>query len=454
MTKNSYDVVIVGGGLAGLAAAAFLARARKSVILFEKSHALGGRAVTHLKGDFHFNLGPHALYRTGQGVQVLRELDIPYSGGLPALNHGYAIRQGAMHALPTELLSLLTTSLLGPLAKLEAARLFASLSQINLQRIQSMALEEWLAKEIHHPDVRHLLNTLIRLVTYAHDPARQSAGAALAQLQMSTAGVYYLDGGWQMLVDGLRRAAEESGAQIVAGTPVTAIERERDETVRGVRLADGATCAAASVLVAASPSVARALVEGSGGTVLHEWAEAAIPVRAACLDLALGQLPQPRVTFALGIDTPLYFSVHSAAAKLGPEGGAMIHVAKYLGSSAAVAPNAVERELEELLDLVQPGWRDVLIERRFLSNMLVSNALVTAAQGGAAGRPGPEVPGIRNLYVAGDWVGPEGMLSDASLASARRAASLILSAAPLHQTYALPGRMAQVGERIAMGEVQ
>jgi len=74
---------------------------------------------------------------------------------------------------------------------------------------------------------------------------------------------------------------------------------------------------------------------------------------------------------------------------------------------------------------MQPGWREVVVERRFLPSLVVSHMLVTAAAGGTAGRPGPAVPGIRNLYVAGDWVGPEGMLADASLASAKRAAELI-----------------------------
>jgi hypothetical protein len=32
---------------------------------------------------------------------------------------------------------------------------------------------------------------------------------------------------------------------------------------------------------------------------------------------------------------------------------------------------------------------------------------------------------VRNLYVVGDWVGPEGMLVDAALASARRAAAAL-----------------------------
>ena len=53
-------------------------------------------------------------------------------------------------------------------------------------------------------------------------------------------------------------------------------------------------------------------------------------------------------------------------------------------------------------------------------------ALPIAAGGGFAGRPGPRVPGLEDLYLAGDWVGPEGFLVDASVASARRAAGLAL----------------------------
>ena len=54
--------------------------------------------------------------------------------------------------------------------------------------------------------------------------------------------------------------------------------------------------------------------------------------------------------------------------------------------------------------------------------MIASNALVTAAAGGTAGRPGPRVPDAPGVWVVGDWVGGEGMLLDASLASAERAA--------------------------------
>jgi hypothetical protein len=68
----------------------------------------------------------------------------------------------------------------------------------------------------------------------------------------------------------------------------------------------------------------------------------------------------------------------------------------------------------------------VIVKKRPLPNMLVSNAVVTAAAGGLAGRPDEKIGD--NLYIVGDWVGKEGLLSNASFASAKRAADLILDA--------------------------
>jgi hypothetical protein len=154
------------------------------------------------------------------------------------------------------------------------------------------------------------------------------------------------------------------------------------------------------------------------------------PVRAACLDVALSTLPNRSVPVAFGIDSPLYLSVHSESAKLAPKGGALIHVLKYLKSSIDLDPKSDESDLELLLDIVQPGWRTLVVKRRFLPNMIVSNALVTAEGGGIPGRPDTRVPNADNLYIVGDWVGVEGLLADASFASAKRAANQILETHP------------------------
>jgi NADPH-dependent 2,4-dienoyl-CoA reductase/sulfur reductase-like enzyme len=60
--QKTDEIVIVGGGLAGLTAAVTLARTGRRVTLLEKSEHLGGRAITEQKQGFAFNLGPHALY--------------------------------------------------------------------------------------------------------------------------------------------------------------------------------------------------------------------------------------------------------------------------------------------------------------------------------------------------------------------------------------------------------
>lgn len=421
--RDSAGVAVIGGGLAGLTAATLLARAGHAVTVFEKAREPGGRAATQPVGDFHFNLGPHALYRGGAGIKILKTLGVQFTAGVPNAAGGYAVDGGVKHTLPGGFVSLVTTSLLRLPAKFELARLLGSIRTIDAQAVEQLTVQEWANRTLRHPQVRALIRALVRLSTYAGDD-RQSAGAAIRQLQMAvTSNVYYLNGGWQVLVNGLRDAARASGVRIVTGAKVVSVDH--GEEARGVRLADGSVHAATAVVIAASPADAQALVDDGKHSALCAWAGAAIPVKAACLDVGLARLPDPRATFALGVDRPLYLSVHSAVAQLAPQGRAAICVAKYLSASNGSDPKSDERELEGLLDTVHPGWRDYLVQRRFLPNMVVSNALVTAAAGGMAGRPGPAVPGIRNLYVAGDWVGNEGMLADASLASAQAAARLI-----------------------------
>ena len=203
-----------------------------------------------------------------------------------------------------------------------------------------------------------------------------------------------LDGGWRTLADGLRRAAEAAGATLRTGARVTSVDA-MDSVVNGVTLADGTRIPARAVVLATSPGAASALLPASAA--LAGYARDLVPVRASCLDVALSALPARRSLFALGIDRPLHASVHSATARLAPEGGAVIHLLHYAPSDDA---RADEAELLALLDLLQPGWRDVLVEKRFLPSMVAHNALPMAPTGGLAGRPGPDVPGTTGLYLS------------------------------------------------------
>ena len=422
--EETYDVAVIGGGLAGLTAAIHIARAGARVIVLERASQVGGRAATHVDQGFHLNLGPHAVYNGGRMRAVLSSLGVTLHGGVPAVAGSYAWHAGRMQTLPGGFLSLLSTGLFGLGAKLETARVLSSIGRVDAAAFDSVSVEEWVCSTARDETVRQLLHALIRVSTYSHAPHEASAGAALRQLQMALDGnVTYLDGGWGTVVDALVALAERVGVRIVGNARVGAIVHER--AVRAVKLADGRTLDVAQAIVAGSPALAHALVPRS--RALERFHAAATPVRAACLDVTLTALPRAKSRFALGIDRPLYASVHSAVARLAPAGSAMIHLAKYLASDERDDHATIERELETLLDRLQPGWREVVAARRFLPSMIVSNALVTAAAGGASGRPAPGVPDVEGLYVIGDWVGDEGMLADASFASAVKGAELVVA---------------------------
>jgi phytoene dehydrogenase-like protein len=421
---ENQDVIVIGGGLAGLTTAALLARAGKSVTLFEQStKEIGGRARTSVFDGFYFNQGPHALYLAAEGAEVLKELGIAYTGGIPQLT-GLRIRQeekyrllasGSWASVPPESQSISEESF---------DQFFSLVSKADFTELENVSVQEWIDRNVHGSDAVAMMKAIIRLTTYANDPDIQSVGSALRQIHLYTlGGVMYLDGGWQTVVDGLITAATNAKAKIVRGKKATNVQRTTNSGWQ-VTLSDHSQISAKIVIIAAGPRDAYALFhDGERPEVLSKAVNEAKPVHLACLDVALSSLPQKDVLFALGIDSPLYYSVHSAAAKLAPENGALIHVAKYLGASIQPKPKEDGQELEELLDLLQPGWRQVVVKKRPLPNMVLTNALVTAANGGLSGRPDPKIED--SLYIVGDWVGPDGLLSSTSFASAKRVAQLI-----------------------------
>ncbi len=471
MAAAGYDTVVVGGGLAGLVAANLAADQGRTVAVLEARGRLGGRAATDERARHQFNQGPHALYLTGPGMAVLRRLGVEPTGGPPPSSGSLAWLDGRLGLLPRSAGTLAATRLLGPADKAAVGRLLGALPGLDPTDLAGLSAEAWIAGLTDRPKVRHLLRGLVRLTTYAADLDLLAADAALAQLQMGTdGGVLYLDGGWQRLIDRLADRLRARDGHILVGGPVDSLAPTADGG------GDGASGAAWTVTTAAGPNPGgpvragtvvlaglspAAAVRLSGSAELARRCADLVPATAAALDVGLRRLPRPRHPFALGLDRPWYLSVHNPPADLGA--GVTLHVMAYLDRHDAAIPTepgtpaepsegsararTLRGELEGLLDQVQPGWRHELEAARFQRRLVVAHALPTVSGGGLAGRPPVAVADRPGLFLAGDWVGPAGLLADAAIASAAGAAAATAQPTPIRCPAPSPVTVGRAGSR-------
>jgi phytoene dehydrogenase-like protein len=410
------NVGIVGGGLGGLVSAVLLARRGVDVTVFERSGSLGGRARTDELEGAKWNSGPRALYRGGHAERVLRASGFTLAGA-PPKTRGFALARSELHTLPVSLLSLLVTGLFDAKSKWEAMGLLARLGKLRAEGDESLG--KFLERTVRSPDVRALLELFVRLATYTHPVESLRAKDALSQLALATGpGVLYLDGGWQKLVDQAVVALEAAGGKRVCDAPVSRVlvdERHDERRVTGLEL-DGREARFDAVVLAVDPKAAAKLVPED--TAIFRVAADVCKVHAACLDLRLeGVVHDTTVLF--GVDEPVYVSMHSAAAKLAPEGVSVVHAMRYL----APGDTCEEAELSSLVARLYPEAR--VTHSRYLPKMVVMHARPDATSGGLEGRIAS--PETRGLELVGDWVGARGMLLDAVLASAEDAAERIVT---------------------------
>lgn len=415
------DIVVVGGGVAGLTAASYLARAGQSVTLFERAAQLGGRAASQETQGFTFNRGIHALYTGGAATEALTELGVSYSGGSPGTV--WALRQGKLYPSPVTPLALLSSRLFGLRDKLELARVLGRLPQLDTSTLCEISAEAWLERHIKRTQVREFLSAQARTLTYTAALDLVSAEVFLGKLQrLLKHPVLYLDGGWGTLVEGLRQTAQAAGVAMQSGAAVATIEHTKGR-VHSVTLRNGQRVSAHAVVLALPPKDAAKVLERAQ---LSSLIPETTPVHIACLNVALSHLPTPQYGVVQDLEQPLFMSVQSLASRVAPEGSALVYAFKQLDPRVDTNPHDDERELEGLLDVSQPGWRERIVERQFLPHIEAVGDLPAARSGGFAGRATVRVSGLNNLFLAGDWVGLEGFLVDASVASARDATRLIL----------------------------
>lgn len=405
MHDHRADIAVVGGGLAGLTAAAYAAGAGASVVVVDARRTLGGRARTTVDDGFRFNEGPHALYLAGAGHDAVQALGIRPAGARPPLATSTISLGGRLRRTPPAR------------ATAEVVRLVRTLSRDSSDPAWvDASAAQWIDERVRSEEGRALAAALVRVTSYCGRLDRFSADAAIAQMRAGLRGVSYLHGGWAQLVAALERTARDAGATFVHAKAV-ALDGDGDEWIVGTSDAttgDRRRVVARNVVMAAGGPGAAAELAGAHAPSLAGAERHAVPVHAACLDLGLARLPRRDRQFALGIDRPTYASVHSAHAHLA-ERGHVLHVMHYEPD-----PGIGVAELDAVAEELQPDFGSHERARQIGLRRVVAFDRPRPGAG-LAGRPGPVVPDADGLFVAGDWVGPDDLLAGAALASGRAA---------------------------------
>lgn len=170
------DVIVVGGGIAGLSAGWRLHRAGVDVLVLEAESEPGGNIRSQLKDGFRLERGPHNFMASAEDVFTLAtevEIDHAIVPTSAAADARFIVRGGRMHLVPSGLWSGLTSGLLSFGAKLKLAT-----EPFRLQRGDPTdTAKQFFDRRFGEEASRMLAGAFINGV-YAGDPATLSAPAA------------------------------------------------------------------------------------------------------------------------------------------------------------------------------------------------------------------------------------------------------------------------------------
>ncbi|MHB8514133.1 MAG: phytoene desaturase family protein [Dehalococcoidia bacterium] len=435
------DVVIIGGGVSGLAAGALLAKAGRRVTVLEKGNQAGGRAYTYEDRGFTLNYGPHAVYRPQSGVlgDVLRRLGVlDFSYGYAQPTRSYwadGDRFGAVGARPHEAL---LTPLFPLTSRLRLPLLMAAIRFAKPDALGDQTYGDWVDAHISDARLRRFAVALGTVNTYTRPSRALSARFLLGHLQRNLFAkdyVGYMSGGWRTMYDAFIGVLRANGGALVTGAHVRRLEIGGGRAIAAIT--PDARYEAASFISTLPPQDAPSIAE-DGSPLAEEIARSSRveDVRALCMDLGFSHRLRTDLSYIFDIERDLYYSLHSEVTPdLAPAGAQLMHAMAYLAPEEADDERllaARRAALEAGLDRWFPGWRDALVVERTLPCVRVTSLRQTPAQ--RAMRVPLRSSAAPNLYFAGDARDIEGNLTEICLKSALEAAEAAESDAPAQRS--------------------
>jgi squalene-associated FAD-dependent desaturase len=335
------SIVVVGGGLAGLAAAIRAADDGAQVRLFEQLPRLGGATWSFTRDGLTYDNGQHVFLRccteyrrflerigSSGSVTLQQRMDVPvHRPGGPVARLRRVRAPAPLHLAPT----LARYSHLRVGDRLGAVRTALALRSLDLDdtALDDVAFGDWLAAHGASPEATDALWGLVCLPT-VNLPAAD-ASLRLAAKVFKTGLLDTSDGGdigWsnvplsELHADAAAAVLAGAGVDVRLGARVTSVRGEPDETVTIV--VDGETVTADAVIVAVPHhAIERMLPTGALGPHIRPSELGRSPIVNVHL---LYDRPVIAERFIAGIDSPVQFAFDRTTSSGAPAGHQMVAV--------------------------------------------------------------------------------------------------------------------------------
>ena len=423
--ESRTDVVVVGGGLAGISAAVDLAEAGLSVTLLEARPWLGGATCSFARRGLTIDNGQHAFLRccgayrdllaklgVASSVAIQNRLEVTVLGSPDGT---VTVRRSSLPA-PLHLVRALAGYRPLPKAeRLKAAAVMAALRFAGLgPEDDDLNFGEWLAERGQDENARQLLWDL--LSTAALGLPADQADLSLAASAIRTvvfSGRRSADIGVPAVPLSKLHSAPATallsrlGARVMLGVRAAAIQLSSrggydiwlDPAAPGGVCGGGPSAVHAAGLVLAVPACEAALLAPAElSREAEQWARLeSLPVLS--LHVIYGS-PVTRLPYAAVVDSPVRWVVD----KTGPAG---LHVGQYLAASVPAADSYVDlpasrlrAELLPELERLFPAAADAEVQDFFITRE--RRALIRQVPGSQQLRAG-HPPGVPGLALAGAW---------------------------------------------------
>ncbi len=423
------DVIIVGAGYGGLTAAAILTHNGLEVELLEATGHLGGRAAFDRKDGFLVDYGIHANRYGGEGSAAAALRLIGHEIDFVSMGEPKLWRDGAFVDLPAGVPEFLKAKFLSVADKIVLVGDMLRLVTANPVKKADVPLADSLWGK-DRKEIGPIFKVLSGIGLICPDISLTSTGefaTFLKRALKAKESVAYPRGGTSQIIEALSRKIESSG-RITLNSRVKSIDigggmatavRVKEDVIK------------AKAVVVAVPLQKLPELAGDGiSEALTVRCESIMPTGGISMDFCLsGKVsdidglvvtPEPLMMgqFTSNIDP-----------STSPDGKQLVTFYYPLPVAMMEDRDAIEEEEKRMLALLEvmfPGIMDMVEWERVLKLKMVDGFEPRVGQT-AKDRPGVKVPGVENMFLAGDVAAAPGNGGDVSFATGVEAAQSALA---------------------------